>query len=66
MNRELLDRVRLKGNAFGRVRSDPVCDAILSHGRGADKWPPDKVFVPEGAILVQVIGLHVFPVRRFT
>ena len=61
--RELLDRVRLKRNAFGRIRSDPVCDVIFSHRCGADKWPAEKVFVPEAAIVLQVISLHVFPVR---
>ena len=66
LNRELLNRVGLKCNVLGRVRSNPVCDVILSHGRGADKWPPEKVFVPQGAILLQVVGFHVFPVRRFT
>ena len=65
LNRELLDRVGLKGDSFGRVRSNPVGDVILSHGRGADKWPPEKIFVPKRAILLQVVGFHVFPVRLF-
>jgi len=30
LNRELLDRVRLEFDAFGRVGSDPVGDVILS------------------------------------
>jgi hypothetical protein len=66
LNRELLDRVGLKGNSFGRVRSDPVGDVILSHGRGTDKWPANKILVPQRAILLQIIGFHVFPVRMFT
>ena len=65
LNRELLDRVGLKGNSFGRVRSDPVGDVILSHGRGTDKWPANKILVPQRAILLQVVGFHVFPVRLF-
>src|SRR5437763_984962 len=43
LNCELLDRVGVKGNVFGRVRSDPVGDVILSHGRGTDKWPANKI-----------------------
>ena len=65
LNRELLDRVGLKGNSFGRVRSDPVGEVILSHGRGTDKWPANKILVPERTILFQVVGFHVFPVRLF-
>ena len=65
LNCELLDRVGVKGNVFGRVRSDPVGDVILSHGRGTDKWPADKIRVPQRPILLQVVGLHVFPVRFF-
>ena len=65
LNRELLDRVRAEGNAFRRVRSNPVGDVILSYGRGTDKWPANKVLVPQRAILLQVIGFHVFPVRLF-
>ena len=64
LNRELLNRVGLKGNVLGRVRSNPVCDVILSHGRGADKWPPEKVFVPQGAILLQVGQLKCQPLGR--
>ena len=66
LNRELLDPVGLKGNSFGRVRSDPVGDVILSHGRGTYKWPANKILVPQRAILLQVVGFHVFPVRMFT
>ena len=33
LNRELLDRVRLELDAFGRVGSDPVGDVILSQRR---------------------------------
>ena len=33
LNRELLDRVRLEFDAFGRVGSDPVGDVILSQRR---------------------------------
>ena len=65
LNCELLDRVGVKGNVFGRVRSDPVGDVILSHGRGTDKWPANKILVPQRPILLQVVGLHVFPVRFF-
>ena len=59
LNRELLDRVGLKGDSFGRVRGDPVGDVILSHGRGTDKWPANKILVPQRAILLQVVGFHV-------
>ncbi len=65
LNCELLDRVGVKGNAFGRVRSDPVGDVILSHGSGTDKWPADKIRVPQRPILLQVVGLHIRPVRFF-
>jgi len=66
LNREVLDRVRAEGNAFRRVRSNPVGDVILSYGRGTDKWPANKVLVPKRAILLQIVGFHVFPVRMFT
>jgi len=33
LNGELLDRVRVEGNAFRCVRSDPVGDVILSRAR---------------------------------
>ena len=65
LNRQLLDRVGLKGDSFGRVRSDPVGDVILSHGRGTYKWPANKIVVPQRAILLQVVGFHVFPVSFF-
>ena len=63
VNGELLDRVRLELDPFGRVRSNPVGDVILSYGRGTDKWPANKILVPQRAILLQVVGFHVFPVR---
>jgi len=53
LNGKLLDRGGLKGNAFRRVRSDPVSDVILSHGRGTDKWPANKILVPQRAILIR-------------
>ena len=62
LNGELLDRVRLELDPFGRVRSNPVGDVILSYGRGTDKWPA-KILVPQRAILLQIVGFHVFPVR---
>ena len=65
LNRELLDRVGLKANPFGRVRSDPVGDVILSDGRGIDKWPADKILVPQCTILLEIICFHVFPIRFF-
>ena len=63
LNRELLNRVGLKGNVLGRVRSNPVGDVILLYGRGTDKWPANEILVPQPAILLQVVGFHVFPVR---
>ena len=66
LNGKLLDRVRLKLYPFGRVRSNPVRDVILSHGRGTDEWPANKILVPERAILIQVVGFHVFPVRMLS
>ena len=65
LNRELLDRVGLKGDAFGRVRGDPVGDVILSHRRWTHVWPADKILMPQRAIFLEVIGFHVFPVRFF-
>src|SRR4030095_234624 len=62
LNGKLLDRVRLELDSFGRVRSNPVGDVILSYGRGTDKWPANKILVPQPAILLQVVGFHVFPV----
>ena len=63
LNRELLDRVGLELDPFGRVRNNPVGDVILSYGRGTDKWPANKILVPKRTILLQVVGFHVFPVR---
>jgi len=65
LNRQLLDRVGLKGDSLGRICSDPVGDVILSHRRGTDKWPANKILVPQCAILRQVVGFHVFPVSFF-
>ena len=65
LNRELLDRVGMKLDPFGRVRSDPIGDVILSHWRGTDKWPANKILVPKRAIFLEVVGFHVFPVRLF-
>ena len=65
LNGKLLDRVGLKRNSFGRVCGDPVCDLILSDGRRTDKWPANKILVPKRAILLQVVGFHIFPVRLF-
>jgi len=65
LNGQLLDRVRVKGNAFRRVRSDPGGDVILSHGRGTDKWPANKILVPKRAILLEVVCFHIFPVGLF-
>ena len=65
LNRELLDRVGLEGNSFGRVGRDPVGNVILSHRHGTDEWPPDKIRVPERAILLEVVGFHVIPVGFF-
>lgn len=65
LNGKLFDRVRLELDSFGRVRGNPVGDAILSYGRGTDKWPANKILVPKRAILVQVAGFYVFPVRLF-
>jgi hypothetical protein len=65
LNRELLNRVGLKLDSLLRVRSDPVGDVIFSRGRGTDKWPANKILVPQRAILLQVVGFHVFPVRFF-
>ena len=65
LNGKLLDRVRLELDPFGRVRSNPVGDVILSYGRGTDKWPANKILVPQRAILLQIVGFHVFPVRLF-
>ena len=62
LNRELLDRERLEFDPFGRVRSDPIGDVVLSYGRGTDKWPANKILVPKRAILLHVVGFHVFPV----
>ena len=33
LNREMLDRVRVEFDTFGRVRSDPVGDVIFAHRR---------------------------------
>ena len=66
LNRELLDRVGLELDPLGRVRSNPVGDVILSYGRGTDKWPANKILVPKRAILLQIVGFHVFPMRSFT
>ena len=65
LNGKLLDRIRLELDSFGRVRSNPVRDVILSDGRRTDKWPANKILVPKRAILLQVVGFHVFPVRLF-
>ena len=65
LNGKLLDRVRRELDSFGRVRSNPVGDVILSYGRGTDKWPANEILVPQRAILLQVVGFHVFPVRLF-
>ena len=65
LNGELLDRGGLELYPFGRVRSDPVGDVILSHGRGTHKWPANKILVPKRAILLQILGFHVFPIRLF-
>ena len=46
LNGKLLDRVRLELDSFGRVRSNPVGDVILSYGCGTDKWPANKILVP--------------------
>ena len=63
MNGELLDRVRVESDALGRVGSDPVGDVILAHRRRTDKWPTEEVLVPQRAILVQIVGFHMFPLR---
>ena len=65
LNRELLDRGRLELDPFGRVRGNPVGDVILSHGCGTDKWPANKILVPQPAILLQVVSFHIFPVGFF-
>ena len=65
LNCELLNRVRLELDSFRCVRSNPIGDVILSYGRGADKWPANKILVPKRAILFQVVGFHGFPVRLF-
>src|SRR5262249_32952297 len=46
MNGELLDRVRLELDAFGRVGSDPIGDVILVHGCRTDKRPANEILVP--------------------
>ena len=65
LNRELLDLVGLKSDAFGRVRRDPIGDVIFPHRRRTDKWPPNEIVVPHCPIFLQVIGFHVVPVRLF-
>ena len=64
-NGELLDRVGLQLHALGRVRGDPIGDVIFSRRRGTNIWPTEEVLVPERAILLQIVGFHVFPVRFF-
>src|SRR5215471_21303395 len=51
LNGELLNRVRLELDTLRSVRSDPVGDVILSHRLGTDKWPANKILVPQAAIL---------------
>ena len=65
LNGKLVGRVRLELDSFGRVRSNPVGDVILSHGRRTDKWPANKILVPKRAIFLKVVAFHVFPVRLF-
>ena len=65
LNRKLLDRVGMKGNALGDIRSDPVGDVILSHWHGADKWPAEKILVPKGANTPQGRWLSRIPSMPF-
>ena len=62
-NGELLDRVGLQLQSLGRVRRNPIGDVIFSRRRRTNIWPTEEVLVPERAILLQIVGFHVFPVR---
>ena len=63
LNRELFDGVRLQLNAFRRVGGDPVGDVVLPHRLRTNEGPPYEVLVPKRAVLCEVTGLDVFPIR---
>lgn len=62
LNGEALEVAGLEGLAVVGVGGDPVSDVRLADRHRADVGPAEKVLVPEGAVVGEVVGLDEVPI----